>query len=97
MNQLLFDNEKLIAICRQNDVAQLGLFGSMAKDESDEQSDIDLVVGFSKPKSLLGLIALEQQLEDALGRKVDLLTKAALSPYLRDRILKELRIVYEAR
>ncbi len=96
MNTLPFNDQKLIEICRQNDVAQLGVFGSVARGEANEQSDVDLLVEFSKPKSLLGLIDLEQQLEDALGRKVDLLTKAALSPYLRDRILKELRIVYEA-
>lgn len=97
MTALQFDDQKLIEIYRQHDVAQLGVFGSVVRGEANEQSDIDLLVEFAKPKSLFGLIDLEQQLESALGRKVDLLTKAALSPYLRDRILQELRIVYEAR
>ena len=94
---LPFDPSRLIEICRQNDVSRVGIFGSMARGEADEQSDIDLLVEFSKRKSLLALVALERQLSAALGRKVDLLTEAALSPYLRDKIKRDLRILYEAR
>jgi predicted nucleotidyltransferase len=53
-------------------------------------------VAFSRPKSLLAFVALERNLSAALGRKVDLLTEAAISPYLRDRIKKELVVIYEA-
>jgi predicted nucleotidyltransferase len=65
--------------------------------EANEDSDIDLIVEFSKRKSLLALAALERQLAGELGRKVDLLTEAALSPYLHDRIMSELQVIYEAR
>ena len=58
--------------------------------------DVDLLVEFSKRKSLLALVALERQISTALGRKVDLLTQAAISPYLRDHIMRELRVIYEA-
>jgi len=95
MAALPFDISKLIEICRQNDVAKIGIFGSMARGEATDQSDIDLVVYFSKRRSLLALVALERQLPTALGRKVDLLTEAAISPYLRDRIKRELRLIYE--
>ena len=91
-----FDTNKLIEICRQNDVTKVGLFGSMARGEATEHSDIDLIVEFSKRKSLLAMVALERRLSVAIGRKVDLLTEAALSPYLRDRILRELKVIYEA-
>ncbi|MGH9834467.1 MAG: type VII toxin-antitoxin system MntA family adenylyltransferase antitoxin [Blastocatellia bacterium] len=91
-----FDIKKLIEICRQNDVSRIGVFGSMARGEATEQSDIDLLLEFSKRKSLLGVVMLEQQLTEALGRKVDLLTEAAISPYLRDRILSDLQVIYEA-
>jgi len=90
-----FDTEKLIQICRQNDVAMIGVFGSMARNEATEDSDIDLLVKFSKGKSLLTLVRLEREISTALGRKVDLLTKAAISPYLRDRIKRELKVLYE--
>ncbi len=92
-----FDTDKLIEVCRQNDVAKVGIFGSMARGEANEQSDIDLLVEFSKRKSLLALVALERKMSTALGRKVDLLTEAAISPYLRDRIKRDLQIIYEAR
>jgi predicted nucleotidyltransferase len=92
-----FDTLKLIDLCRQNDVIRIGVFGSMARGEATEQSDIDLLVEFSSRKSLLALVALERKLSLALGRRVDLLTEAAISPYLRDRILHEQQVIYEAR
>lgn len=92
-----FDTAKLIEICRQNDVSMLGVFGSTARGEAAEQSDIDLLVRFSKRKGVLAHVALERQLSAALSRKVDLLTEAALSPYLRERILGDLQVLYEAR
>jgi len=91
-----FDTAMMIDICRRNDVTMIGLFGSMARGEATNSSDIDLIVRFAKPKSLIGVISLEQQLAEALGRDVDLLTESALSPYLRERILRDLRVLYEA-
>lgn len=96
MLNLPFNRDRLIEICRQNDVARIGVFGSIARGEFNEQNDIDLLIEFSKRKSLLALVALERQISTALGRKVDLLTEAAISPYLRDRIKRDLRIIYEA-
>ena len=91
-----FDTRKLIEICRQNDVSMVGVFGSVARGEATAHSDVDLLVRFSKRKSLLAHIALERQLSTALGREVDLLTEAALSPYLRERILGDLQVLYLA-
>src|SRR5688572_28502425 len=90
-----FDVPRLIDICRLNDVSMVGVFGSMARGEAGKKSDIDLLVRFSKRKSLLAVVRLERELSEALGRKVDLLTEAALSPYLRERILQETQVVYE--
>jgi hypothetical protein len=89
-----FDVTRLVDICRRNDVSMLGIFGSMARGDSKKKSDIDLLVRFSKRKSLLAVVRLERELTEALGRKVDLLTEGALSPYLRERILSEMRVVY---
>ncbi len=95
METLSFDTNKLIEICRKNDAAMVGVFGSVARGEETDSSDIDLLVKFSKRKSLLAIVKLERELSTALGRKVDLLTEAALSPYLRDGILNELKVIYE--
>ena len=69
MSELAFDTEKLIEICSQNGVAEVGVFGSFARGEANEQSDIDLLVRFSSRKSLLDMVALERQLSAALGRQ----------------------------
>ncbi len=79
----------------QNDVALLRVFGSAARGEDTVQSDIDLLVEFTEPKGLLDLVGLEQEFEEALGRKVDLVTAGALSPYFRDQVLGEARVLYE--
>ena len=66
MNKLPFDSTKLIEICRQNDVSKVGVFGSMVRGEATVDSDIDLLVEFSKRKSLLNVVALERQLSAVL-------------------------------
>jgi predicted nucleotidyltransferase len=88
--------DELIRICRENDATMVGLFGSAARGEADAESDVDLLVRFSKPKSLLDLVRLERNLSAHLGRKVDLLTQDAISPYLRDAIMRDLKVIYEA-
>ena len=96
MSSLALDTNKLIEICRRNDVSMLGVFGSVARGEATAQSDVDLLVEFSNRKSLLAVVSLERQLSGALGRKVDLLTEGSISPYLRLRILRDLKVIYEA-
>ena len=97
MSAVVFDTKALIALCRQNDVTKLEVFGSTARGEAHDDSDIDLLVEFSKRKSLLALVSLERRMSAALGRKVDLLTDAAISPYLREGINRDRRTIYEAR
>lgn len=91
------DQDKIINICRKNDVSMIGIFGSTARGEATASSDIDLQIKLSKPKSLLSIVKLERNLSEAIGQKVDLLTEGAISPYLKQRILKELKVIYEAR
>ncbi len=92
-----FSLPKLIDVCRRNDVSMVGIFGSMARGEAKRKSDIDVIVRFSKRKSLLAMVRLERELTEALGRKVDLLTEAAISPYIREKILEEMQVVYGSR
>lgn len=92
-----FSLPTLIDVCRRNDVSMVGVFGSMARGEAKKDSDIDLIVRFSRRKSLMSLVRLERELSETLGRKVDLLTEAAISPYMRERVLKEMKVVYGSR
>lgn len=90
------DTTALIDICRQHNVTWIGVFGSVARGEAQPHSDIDLLARFGTPRSLIAVITLEQELTAVLGRQVDLLTEAALSPYMRDRVLHDLQVLYEA-
>ena len=93
----LSDNSRLSEICQTNDIAFLGVFGSQSRGDTTEHSDIDLLVRFSKRKSLPDLVRIERKLSEILGKKVDLMTEASISPYLTDRIKKEMKIIYEGK
>ena len=94
MNTINLDTEKIANICQENEVAMLGVFGSVARGADTEKSDIDLLVRFSERKGLLDLVRLERVFSEPLGRKVDLLTEAAISPYIRQNIIQDLVVLY---
>lgn len=70
-------------------VRSLLLFGSTARNEARDDSDIDLLVDFDRPVGLFALTRLQRDLEHWLGRRVDLVTLDALRPEFRERILRE--------
>ncbi len=74
---------------REAGVKSLKLFGSMVRGEAGPESDIDILVEFSRPVGLLAFVRLKQRLSDLLGRPVDLVTPGALKSPLREGILHE--------
>jgi predicted nucleotidyltransferase len=79
-------------------VAELSGFGSTARGSAGPESDIDLIVTF-KPDAAIGLIAFNRfrrELEDGLGRRVDLVPKDGLKPLIREDVLSEAQILYAA-
>lgn len=84
---------KIIPILDKYDVSKAPLFGSIARGEDTQDSDIDLLVGFEGEKSLLDLASLKIDLEGLLGRGVDVLIYDFLHPLLKERILKEQRAI----
>ncbi len=83
--------ERIIDILRRNGVKRAAFFGSIVRGEMTDESDVDLLVEFEKRKrkSLLDLAGLKIELEDALNRRVDVLTYRSLHPLLKERILAE--------
>lgn len=71
-------------------VSKIGVFGSFAFGDFNQKSDVDILINLSKKNkvSLLDLIGIENDLSSKLGRKVDLVTKSGLNPYIKDNILK---------
>ena len=90
------ETAKLVDVCRANDATMVGIFGSFARGEATAESDVDVLVRFRRPKSLVVIVRSERERTAALGRKVDLGTEASLSPYLLPRITHDLRVLYEA-
>jgi uncharacterized protein len=70
-------------------VERLWLFGSFARDEAREDSDVDVLVEFARPIGMFDFVRLQRELGERIGRRVELVTPDALKPQLRDRILGE--------
>ena len=70
-------------------VSRVSLFGSFARDEARDDSDVDVLVEFNRPIGLFEFVRLRRELSQRVGREIDLVTTAALKPQLRDRILLE--------
>jgi predicted nucleotidyltransferase len=83
----------VLPVFRRYDVVKAALFGSMARGDSTEKSDVDLLVEFKGDKSLLDLAGLKIEIEEKIGRHVDILTYNSIHPLLRERILKEQKIL----
>ncbi len=86
--------EKIAPTLKAYGVMRAGLFGSVARGEDSPNSDIDILVKFHGPKTLLDLVGLEYDLARLLNKKVDLVTEGSLNPHLKDLVLKDLRIFY---
>ena len=84
--------ENLNAVSKTFFVSKIGLFGSFVKDNMTENSDIDILVDFSKPITIFTFIELEEFLSLELGRKVDLVSLKGLKPIIKTNILRE--VVY---
>lgn len=81
--------ERINPVLKRFDVKRAAIFGSFARGETGEGSDIDLLVELEGEKSLLDLVGLKLELEEVLGVKVDVVEYSTVHPLLKDRILRE--------
>ena len=81
--------KKILPILEDYRVKKIGLFGSYARGEIKENSDIDILIEIEKDISLLDFVGLKQEIEEALGEKVDLVEYDTIKPLLKERILNE--------
>lgn len=70
-------------------VKDIGVFGSVIRGEDTKSSDVDVLVEFSKPIGLFKFLELEDFLSKIIGKKIDLVTKKALKPIIKEEILQE--------
>ena len=91
LEQVRDKREVLIALANRCKAENVRVFGSVARGEANEESDLALLVHFRDGASLFDLIDLKEEAEKLLGLDVDVVSDGGLSPYLKDRILNEAR------
>ena len=81
--------EEILQIAAKHGALNVRIFGSVGRGEADSNSDVDLLVEFKRGTTLLGHAALEQELEELLGIKVDVVSEHGLRDRIRERVLSE--------
>jgi len=81
--------ESILHLAALHGARNIRVFGSVARGDATETSDVDFLVDMEEGRSLLDLVGLWQDLQDLLGRKVDVVSDGGISPYLRTKILAE--------
>ena len=94
---LEIQKSQVAEFCRRHRIRRLALFGSVLRDDFRPESDVDVLVEF-EPGTKVGLrfFAIERELSDLLGRKVDLNTPGFLSKYFREEVLREAEVQYDS-
>ncbi len=88
--------EKISPILAANNIEYAAVFGSVARGDAGPDSDVDLVVRIKKiPFGIWGVVGLKQDLEHALGKKVDVVSEFAINPMLAEKIKPDLKTIYE--
>ena len=98
IEQLKIDEAKLASVCRRYHVVELSVFGSVARGEAGDASDVDLLVSFERGAkvTLFTLADLQSELAELLRRPVDLVPKEGLKPAIRGEVLAEAQTLYAA-
>jgi uncharacterized protein len=90
IDEVLAEKRKeILSIAKMHGARNVRVFGSVARGEADDRSDIDFLVDMEPGRSLLDLGGLQADLESALARPVDVTTERGLKVRIRERVLKE--------
>jgi predicted nucleotidyltransferase len=81
--------EEILRVCARYGARNVRVFGSVARGEADEQSDIDLIVEFEPGRGLLDHAGLWLELQELLGVKVDVVSSRGIKARIRERVLQE--------
>ena len=96
LTKVIIDQEKIISIAKKRGISYLALFGSVARGDSTDQSDVDLAVRFDRPVSLFEYIDVQLEMEALLGYPVDLVPIDDLYSFVRESISADLTVLYES-
>jgi len=86
--------ETIVAILTRYGAERIAIFGSYARGEAGERSDIDILVRFTRPKSLIQLVQIEDEIRKSIHMNVDLVTEKAVSPYIASPIHRDEMVIF---
>lgn len=89
LDRIHSQKKELIAVAKKHGAYNLRIFGSVARGEESEKSDIDILVSFEKGRNIFDEVRLFDELTQCLNHKIDLVGEDALSPLLKSKILAE--------
>ncbi len=81
--------EKILPILKKHNIKKAGIFGSYVRGEQKKDSDIDILVEIQEDISLIDFVGIKHEIEDAIGKKVDLVEYDTIKPMLKKDILKQ--------
>jgi len=86
--------ESIVAILTRYGAERIAIFGSYAGGEAGDRSDIDILVRFARPKSLIQLAQIEDEIRMSIHMKVDLVTEKAISPHIAGTIPRDEMVIF---
>lgn len=86
----------IVDYLKQYKVIEIGIFGSFARNEMTDKSDIDILVEYSRGTTILDIVKMKQELYELIGRKIDLVSKRAVRKRIMENIQTDLQTVYHA-
>jgi predicted nucleotidyltransferase len=91
MQEPLLDRyrDEILRVASKHGASRVRVFGSRARRESDQSSDLDILIALEEGRTLLDLVRLKRELEELTHRPVDVVTESSLSPHMRDQILAD--------
>ena len=90
------EREKLVALARKHQVAFMAVFGSHARGDAGDESDLDLYVRYGRDVGMFEMLRLKHEIEDMLHLDVDLIAEEVVQPYsfVREQMLQDLVVLY---
>jgi uncharacterized protein len=89
------DINDIVQILQVYKVKKIALFGSCARGDNNEKSDIDILIEPASGTTLFDMAGMQIHLQDSLKKSVDLVTYGSINPMLKDNILKDEKVIYQ--